>query len=313
MRSYRVSEIAAKIGGQMEGSADPSISGVAGIREAQPGQITFLAHPRYASYVATTRADALIVGFDHVAEQAKGPVLIRVTDPYVGFLQTLRLYGAERPKPVPGTHPSAVIHPTARLGDGVSIGAHVVIEAGAKIGSRVILMPGVFVGSDSEIGDDSCLYPNVVVREASRLGQRVIVHAGAVIGADGFGYVKAGGVHLKVPQLGTVQIARERVWSLYPNPRFPVWDGSRDAAAWIGEPTGRGAGSAGPQAARWTVLDGSYIQRGAHGGAHRSQETVSLRVPLKEIESFIATRRAKGDAIDVRLLMLLGPGILGRT
>ena len=90
-------------------------------------------------------------------------------------------------------------------------------------------------------------------------------------------------LHFQHAQLGTVQIARERVWSLYPNPRFPVWDGSRDAAAWIGEPTGRGAGSAGPQAARWTVLDGSYIQRGAHGGAHRSQETVSLRVPLKEI------------------------------
>jgi len=206
VRSYRVSEIAANIGGQLEGSDDPSISGVAGIREAQPGQISFLAHPRYASYVATTRADALIVGFDHVADPAKGPVLIRVADPYVGFLQTLRLYGAERPKPVPGTHPSAVIHPTARLGEGVSIGAHVVIEAGAQLGSRVILMPGVFIGSDSEIGDDSCLYPNVVVREASRLGQRVIVHAGAVIGADGFGYVKAGGVHLKVPQLGTVQI-----------------------------------------------------------------------------------------------------------
>ena len=87
-------------------------------------------------------------------------------------------------------------------------------------------------------------------------------------------------LHFQHAQLGTVQIARERLWSLYPNPRFPVWDGSRDAAAWIGERTGKGAGSAGPQAAQWTVLDGSYIQRGARGG---SQETVSLRAPLKEI------------------------------
>lgn len=206
VRSYRVSEIAAEIGGLVDGVNDPSISGVAGIREAEPGQISFLAHPRYASHVATTRADALIVGPDFVCENADGPILIRVADPYVGFLQTLRLYGAERPKPVPGVHGTAVIHPTAQLGEEISIGAHVVIEAGARIGSRVILLPGVYIGRDSDIGDDSCLYPNVVVREAVQLGQRVIVHAGAVIGADGFGYVKAGGIHLKVPQLGTVHI-----------------------------------------------------------------------------------------------------------
>ena len=87
-------------------------------------------------------------------------------------------------------------------------------------------------------------------------------------------------LHFQHTQLGTVQIARERVWNLYPNPRFPVWDGSRDAGAWIVERTGREEGSAGSQAARWTILDGSYIQRGARGG---SQETASLRVPLKEI------------------------------
>jgi len=204
--SFLTSAIAQAIGGQLDGTVDPLITGVAGIREAGPGEIAFLAHPRYASYVATTRAHALIVGHDHERGDADGPVLIRVADPYVGFLQTLHLFGSQRPKPAPGIHPSAIVDPGATVGAGASIGPNVVIEAGAKLGQHVALMAGVYVGADAELGDDVTVYPNVVIRDSVTIGDRVIIHPGAVIGADGFGYVKAGGVQLKVPQLGTVTV-----------------------------------------------------------------------------------------------------------
>ena len=99
-----------------------------------------------------------------------------------------------------------MIDPTATIGAGASIGPHVAVGAGARLGERVTLMSGVHVGAGTEIGDDGFLYPNVVVREEVRIGRRVRIHPGAVIGADGFGYVKADGVQLKVPQLGTVHI-----------------------------------------------------------------------------------------------------------
>jgi UDP-3-O-[3-hydroxymyristoyl] glucosamine N-acyltransferase len=204
--SFRTSAIAEAIGGQLDGTADPLITGVAGIREAEPGQIAFLAHPRYAPYVGITRAHALIVGHDHERAPGEGPVLIRVADPYVGFLQTLHLFGGQRPRPAPGIHPSAVVDPGAVIGADAFLGPNVVIEAGVRLGDRVALMAGVFVGADALLGDDVTVYPNVVIRDAVTVGNRVIIHPGAVIGADGFGYVKAGGVQLKVPQLGTVTI-----------------------------------------------------------------------------------------------------------
>ena len=94
-------------------------------------------------------------------------------------------------------------------------------------------------------------------------------------------------------QFGTVQIARERLWNLYPNPRFPVCDGSRDVASWIVASTGKTESSAESPAAKWTVLDGSYIQRGSPGG---SQEAMSLRAPLKNIPERFEFRV---DATDV--------------
>ncbi|HEX7878007.1 MAG TPA: UDP-3-O-(3-hydroxymyristoyl)glucosamine N-acyltransferase [Candidatus Eisenbacteria bacterium] len=206
MPSFLTSAIAKAIGGQLDGTVDPLITGVAGIREAGPGEIAFLAHPRYASYVSSTRAHALIVGHDHERGQGEGPVLIRVTDPYVGFLQTLHLFGGQRPRPAAGIHPTAVVDAGASMGAGASIGPNVVVESGATLGERVTLMAGVYVGADCRLGDDVTVYPNVVLRDAITIGNRVIIHPGAVIGADGFGYVKAGGVQLKVPQLGTVRV-----------------------------------------------------------------------------------------------------------
>jgi UDP-3-O-[3-hydroxymyristoyl] glucosamine N-acyltransferase len=200
--SFRLSEIAATIGAILEGEGDPEITGVAGIREALPGQITFLANPRYRSYAPETRASAMIVSADYIPEGSCR--LLRADDPYMAYLKVLRLFGADRPRVAPGIHPTAVIGEDVRMGAHVSIGAHAVIEAGATLGDRVTLMPGLFIGSGVTIGDDTFMYPNVTIRENCRIGRNVTIHSGAVIGSDGFGYAREGETLRKIPQLGTV-------------------------------------------------------------------------------------------------------------
>jgi UDP-3-O-[3-hydroxymyristoyl] glucosamine N-acyltransferase len=207
--TLRLSEIARAIDGTLEGDRDPVITGVSGIREAEAGQVSFLAHPRYAPYVSLTKATALIVGPEGLpgeAESAGAPLLVRVENPYHGFLKALTLFGGDRRAVEPGIHPSAVVAEGVLLGSDVSIGAHVVLERGVVLGDRVALLPGVFVGEDAVLGNDCFLWPNVVVRERCRLGRRVVVHAGSVIGSDGFGYVRDGERQLKVPQVGIVDV-----------------------------------------------------------------------------------------------------------
>ena len=112
-------------------------------------------------------------------------------------------------RPPAGVHPSAVVAPDAVLGTGVSVGAHTVVEAGARIGDRTVLHPQVYVGSGAVIGPDALLYPQVVVRERCRVGARAILHSGAVIGSDGFGYATDQGVHHKIPQVGIVVLEED--------------------------------------------------------------------------------------------------------
>ena len=113
------------------------------------------------------------------------------------------------PRPATGVHPTAVVDPSAVLGDQVAIGPQVIVEAGARIGDRVVLHARVFVGAEVEIGPDSELWQHVVVRERCSLGARVIVHPNTTIGSDGYGYHFSGGRHVKIPQIGTIEIGDE--------------------------------------------------------------------------------------------------------
>ena len=197
-------EIADRLGGELTGDREREVCGVAGIAEADSGEITFLANPKYAPRVAETRAAAVIVSRDFAGPAAAD--LLKVDDPYLGFLEVLKLFSAGTQNRVPGVHPAALVDPSARVGREVSLGAFCVVEAEASIGDRVVLWPGAFVGRGTAIGEDSVIHANAVLRERVTVGRRVIVHAGAVIGSDGFGYAPRDGRHEKIPQVGTVEI-----------------------------------------------------------------------------------------------------------
>ncbi|MDH4038771.1 MAG: UDP-3-O-(3-hydroxymyristoyl)glucosamine N-acyltransferase [Candidatus Krumholzibacteria bacterium] len=202
-RSYRLCELADIVGGKVVGDGDVEICGVAGIREAMPGDITFIANPRYAEFLSNTRASAVIGGDDLSPLKP----LIRIGNPYYAFLQVLNLFAVERAvRYARGVHESAVVHADVVLGDDVSIGAFCQISAGARIGDRTTILPGTFVGEGCVIGPDCLIYPNVTIREGSEIGQRVILQPGVVVGSDGFGYAKNGVSHHKVPQIGRVVI-----------------------------------------------------------------------------------------------------------
>jgi UDP-3-O-[3-hydroxymyristoyl] glucosamine N-acyltransferase len=201
---FKVGDIARLVGAPVDGNRDTVVTGVAGIAEAGPGQLTFCAQPKYAPLIPGTRAAAVLVPVDYPG--TSDAVLLRVADPYHAFLRILReLRGAVPVRP-PGVHASAVVDPTARLGRNVSIGALCIVEAEAEIQDGATLCPGVYLGARSVVGESAYLFPQVTVLEGVRLGRRVIVHSGAVLGSDGFGYLSRDGVHEKVPQIGGVVV-----------------------------------------------------------------------------------------------------------
>jgi UDP-3-O-[3-hydroxymyristoyl] glucosamine N-acyltransferase len=201
MQPVRLSELAAALGMEWEGETDPLITGVAGIAEAGPGDITFVSQKAFARFLEQTRAAAVILP---PGSPCKIPVL-RAEDPYGAFARLLaRLEPCPERIFVPGIHRTAVVDPSALLGEQISLGPYVVIGAGARIGDRCALGAHVVVGPDTVLGEDCRIYPQVTIREGCVLGRRVVLHAGVVIGSDGFGYLPGSTGLIKIPQIGRV-------------------------------------------------------------------------------------------------------------
>jgi UDP-3-O-[3-hydroxymyristoyl] glucosamine N-acyltransferase len=198
----RLSEVAKRVGGTLDGD-DVEVRGIAGIDAAGPGDLTFLDNPRYLALLAESKAAAVIVGRD---AQTGGKPAVRVASPRIAFAIALEAFHPPVRPPV-GVHPTAVVAPSARLGPGASVGAHVVIEDGVTIGKDATLFPHAVVRRDVTIGDDFRAHSHVVVRERCRIGNRVILQDGVVIGADGFGFApRPDGSHHKIPHVGIVVI-----------------------------------------------------------------------------------------------------------
>ena len=171
---------------------------------AGPGDVTFLANPRYTPRVNTTKASAIYLSEDAPIERAI-PVL-RAKDPYLAYTRALRLFHPE-PEFVAFVHESAVIDPSAEVAENVWIGAGVVIGPSSKIEAGVRIFPNVTIYENVRIGRDSIIHSGTAIRERSQLGERVVIHNNVVVGCDGFGYAKDEQKSwLKIPQTGRVVI-----------------------------------------------------------------------------------------------------------
>lgn len=197
-------ELARLVDGKVVGDPSMLITGVAGVREAGQGDITFAANQRYAGRLKDSKASAAVVVPGLVV--GNGMPLIQAENPDEAFTKIADVFAPPAVKYEPGVDPTAFIAEDVKLEKDVSIGAHVVIEAGATIGARTVLRPQTYVGHAVTIGEDCLIYPNVTIRERVTIGSRCIIHSGTVIGSDGFGYVTRGGRHEKIPQVGTVVI-----------------------------------------------------------------------------------------------------------
>jgi UDP-3-O-[3-hydroxymyristoyl] glucosamine N-acyltransferase len=202
--TFTLEQLANTSGGKLVGDPSLQITGAASLGEATPGEVSFFANRKYIALLRKTRASAVFVPADFA--ESITPAQIRVSNPTKAFEQVILQFA---PKPITfaaGVHSSAVVDPSARLGERVSIQPHAVIEAGTKIGDDTIIGAGSYIGHETTIGSACLIYPLVTVRERSRIGSRVIIHSGAVIGADGFGFEMVDGRQQKIQQLGIVQI-----------------------------------------------------------------------------------------------------------
>jgi UDP-3-O-[3-hydroxymyristoyl] glucosamine N-acyltransferase len=200
---FNLGDLAVRFGLGLRGDPASRVSHVATLSNAGPGALSFLANPHYRKQMASTRATAVLV---EPTDAADCPVAALIDpNPYLAYARIAELLHPTTVKP-PGIHATAVVSPDARLAPSVCVGPLAVIEAGAQVGERVIVGAGCVIQRGVSIGEDSQLLPRVTLYEGVRIGRRCILHSGAVVGADGFGFAPNGGVWVKVPQVGSVQI-----------------------------------------------------------------------------------------------------------
>ncbi|MEZ5318227.1 MAG: UDP-3-O-(3-hydroxymyristoyl)glucosamine N-acyltransferase [Vicinamibacterales bacterium] len=198
-----LAELAERLGCRLEGDGTITVTRVAGLDDAGPGDVTFLANPRYAGRLAGTRASAVIAG----ASVTGAPcAVLRSPHPYLTFAHALGVL-APSERPAPGISPRAAVDPAATVDASASVGPFVVVGRDARVGAGTVLHPHVVVGPGAVIGRDCVLHAHVSIREGVVLGDRVVVQDAAVVGSDGFGFARRpDGEHEKIPQVGRVVV-----------------------------------------------------------------------------------------------------------
>ena len=200
----KLSALASALDARLEnGPPDTDITGVNGIEQAGPGELTFVSNPKYAAAARTTKASAVIVSEDFPAIPA---AMLRAKDPYLTFARALELFHAPA-RYAPGVHPTAVVDASARIGSGAHIGPYAVVGEGVAIGSNAVLLAHVVIYRGATIGNNFFAHAHSVVRENCRIGNNVLLQNGVVIGGDGFGFAKTPeGTWHKIPQPAPVVI-----------------------------------------------------------------------------------------------------------
>jgi UDP-3-O-[3-hydroxymyristoyl] glucosamine N-acyltransferase len=203
----KLSQIAEVLGTTIDNvSPETEIRGVAGIEEAGPGQITFVANAKYTASARTSRASAVIVDQNFPAISTG---MLRSKNPYLAWAKAVELF-YQSPRYAPGVHPTAVIDPTAKVGKGAHIGPYVVIDRDVEIGDHAVLLAHVVIYRGAKIGDNFFSHAHAVVREFCQLGDNVVLQNGAIVGPDGFGFAKDDAGHwYKIAQSGKVVIEND--------------------------------------------------------------------------------------------------------
>ena len=197
----KLHDLAERLGCRLEGDGEIDIVRVATIQDAGPGEITFLANPKYESALKTTRASAVLLKDDAPPAPC---AMLRTHDPYLAFARAVGLF-APRLRPPSGIHPMAAVASDARIGRDVAIGAFVSVAEDVTIGDNTVIFPNVTIGPGAHIGSDCLIHSNVAIRERVTIGNRVVLQNGVVVGGDGYGFVRRGdGTHEKIPQVATV-------------------------------------------------------------------------------------------------------------
>ena len=205
-KSLTAAELAELIGGTAEGDPARAAAGVNSLKLAAENEISFLSNIKYKAQLENTKAGIVLIAADLPFAPKENQTFIRCANPDKAFTKVCGLFAPEPQKFEPGIHPSAVVHPSAQLAEGVYVGPTAVIEQGAVIGKNTVIGAGVYVGEFTRIGENCMIYPNVSILRHCRLGNKIIIHSGATVGSDGFGFTPTFTGLVKVPQNGIVQI-----------------------------------------------------------------------------------------------------------
>ncbi len=199
----KLSDLASALGLELKTGGELEITGVAGMEQATPTELTFLANPKYAPRLKHTRAGAVLLS---QSVEDFGPIQLISSNPYLDFARALALF-YQPPRPKPGIHALASVASSAVIGENASIGAFSVVGEDVVIGANAVLHPHVVIYQGAAIGDDFYAHSHSVVREYCRIGHGVTLQNGVVVGGDGFGFAKrADGTHAKIVQSGVTVI-----------------------------------------------------------------------------------------------------------
>ena len=195
----KLADLAQHLGATLQGDPAILITGVASIETAGPGDLTFVANPKYAALARTTRAGAVLVEPDFTEIHAS---TLRITNPYLAFARAIEIF-YKSPAYPPGIHPTAVISPSAKIGANPHVGAYVVIGDNVTLGDNAVLLPHAVIYDHVRAGNNLLLHSHAVVREHCQLGDNVVLQNGAIVGADGFGFARqSDGSWYKILQSG---------------------------------------------------------------------------------------------------------------
>ena len=207
MVSFTAQQIALLIQGKIEGEATAVVEQFGKIESAMPGEISFLANPKYEDFLYTTKASVIIVNETLVLKKKIAATLIRVPDAYAAFATLLTKYQEMKNENLVGIQSPSFIASTAKLGEQNFVAAFAYIGENVKTGNNVKIFPSAVIGENVSIGNNVTIHAGVIIYSDCVLGNNITIHAGSIIGSDGFGFApNADGSYQKIPQLGNVII-----------------------------------------------------------------------------------------------------------